>query len=225
MSGSQSAPEGVLVLHGLGRTPLAMMRLAQHLEAAGYLVENLGYPSQEHSVEQLAERFVQPAVTQLQARGISRLHFVGHSMGGILTRVLVQQLRPRNLGRAVMIATPNQGTELVDFLSRYWIFRKLKGPAGVQLGTGSNSLPLQLGPVDFEVGVIAGTRSNNWFFSRLMPGADDGKVPVARTRLEGMRDFIALPYSHTFIQQRTRTIEQVLHFLKHGQFDHRPPAH
>ena len=224
MSRSKPAQEGVLVLHGLGRTPLAMLRLAQHLEDAGYLVENLGYPSQEHSVEQLAERFVQPAVTALQGQGISRLHFVGHSMGGILTRMLVQQQRPRNLGRAVMIATPNQGTELVDFLRRYWIFRKLKGPAGVQLGTGADSLPLQLGPVDFEVGVIAGSRSNNWFFSRLMPGADDGKVPVSRTKVEGMSDFITLPYAHTFIQQRSRTIDQTLHFLKHGRFDHQPPS-
>lgn len=216
--------ECVIVLHGLGRTPLAMAALARHLRAAGYSVRNVGYPSQHYPIEQLVEQYLRPVVDEVMAEGVGKLHFVGHSMGGILSRYLLARYRPPMLGRVVTIASPHQGTELVDFLSRTPLFRWLKGPAGVQLGTGSNSVPRQLPAPDYELGSIAGTRSNNAFFSWLMPGVDDGKVPVARTRVEGMTDFITLPFTHTFIQQRRRTCQQVEHFLRHGHFDHAAEA-
>lgn len=221
---STQAREAVISLHGLGRTPLAMAPLARHLREAGFAVRNVGYPSQHYRIEQLVENYLRPVVDELVAEGVPKLHFVGHSMGGILTRYLLSQQRPPMLGRVVTIATPHQGTELVDFLRRTMIFRWLKGPAGVQLGTGADSLPLQLPAPDYELGSIAGTRSNNLLFSRLIPGVDDGKVPVARTRVDGMSDFIALPFTHTFIQQRRRTLQQVEHFLRHGHFDHAAEA-
>lgn len=227
MSGSgqpAAAREAVISLHGLGRTPLAMAPLARHLREAGFAVRNVGYPSQHYRIEQLVENCLRPVVDELVAEGVPKLHFVGHSMGGILTRYLLSRHRPPMLGRVVTIATPHQGTELVDFLRRTLVFRWLKGPAGVQLGTGEDSLPQQLPAPDYELGSIAGTRSNNVFFSRIIPGVDDGKVPVARARVEGMSDFITLPFTHTFIQQRRRTLQQVEHFLRHGHFDHAAEA-
>lgn len=216
--------ETVILLHGLGRTPLAMAAMARHLRASGFTVRNVGYPSQHYPIERLVENYLQPVVDELVAQAVPRLHFVGHSMGGILTRQLLSRQRPPMLGRVVTIASPHQGTELVDFLRRTGIFGWLKGPAGLQLGTGSDSLPRQLPPPDYELGSIAGTRSNNFFFSRLLPGVDDGKVSLARTQLDGMADFIALPFTHTFIQQRRRTCQQVEHFLRHGHFDHAAEA-
>jgi triacylglycerol lipase len=76
-----------------------------------------------------------------------------------------------------------------------------------------------LGPVDFELGIIAGNRTLNPLFSRMIPGADDGKVAVKRTRVEGMTDFLVVPYSHTYIMMRNDVIYQVAYFIEHGQFD------
>lgn len=220
--------EAVIALHGLGRTPLAMAPLTKHLREAGYAVRNVGYPSQHYPIAELVEKYLQPVVDELLAAPVSRLHFVGHSMGGIMVRLLLaQQPSPvpaGTLGRIVTIASPHQGTELVDFLTRTPLFRWLKGPAGVQLGTGADALPQQLPAPNYELGSIAGSRSNNAFFSWIIPGPDDGKVAIARTRCEGMRDHIVLPYTHTFIQQRKRTCQQVEHFLRHGHFDHAAEA-
>jgi len=122
------------------------------------------------------------------------------------------------LGRTVMLAPPNQGSEVVDKLGNWKLFYTLNGPAGLQLGTGSNSVPNQLGPVDFQLGVIAGSKTVNPLLSRLIPGDNDGKVSVSRTQVAGMKDFIVMPYSHTFIMRHKEVIEQALHFIQQGSF-------
>ncbi len=106
----------------------------------------------------------------------------------------------------------------MDSLGDSYFFNKLNGPAGRQLGTGKNSLPLKLGPVDFELGVIAGNRSFNPLYSLIVPGADDGTIAVERTKVSGMKDFIVLPRSHIFIMRSEDAIKQVIYFIEHGAF-------
>ena len=211
-----SAAEAVIVLHGLARSERAMRPLAGHLEAAGFAVTNLDYSSTTATVEELVEAHLLPPV-QAQAEA-ERLHFVTHSMGGILVRQLIATQRPPNLGRVVMIAPPNRGSELVDKLGGLPPFRWINGPAGSQLGTGDASLPLRLGAADFPLGVIAGRRSFNPLYSWLIPGDDDGKVAVERAKLEGMTDFIVIDRSHTFIQNGPDTADQAVQFLRNGAF-------
>ena len=117
-----------------------------------------------------------------------------------------------------MLSPPNRGSELVDRFGQSVFFKSGYGPAGRQLGTGPDSLPNCLGPVDLEVGVIAGTRSLNPLYSYLIPGRDDGKVSVDRTRAAGMADFITVPHTHTFIMNSPEVIRQILYFLKNGRF-------
>ena len=91
-------------------------------------------------------------------------------------------------------------------------------PAGLQMGTDADGISAKLGPVDFELGVIAGSQSLNPAASRLIPGLDDGVVSVERTKVAGMADFLVVPYSHTFIMTREAVIVQVIHFLRYGAF-------
>lgn len=117
-----------------------------------------------------------------------------------------------------MLAPPNQGSEASDFWRRFPGFKLLNGFAGYQLGTDAGSVPRNLGPADFTVGVIAGDRTIDPVTSLLLPNPDDGKVSVTRTRLEGMSDFLVVHRSHAFIMQANEVIRQVIHFLDCGRF-------
>jgi triacylglycerol lipase len=223
-SGPTGAKETVVLLHGLGLGSWAMWRVEHTLAKEGYRVVNLTYPSRQLPLEQLATEWLPAA---LHAQGLpdsapdARLHFVTHSMGGIVVRAwLREQTPPSHLGRVVMLAPPNQGTPLVDRMGHWKSFALMTGVNGRRLGMTAEALPNQLGPwpEGLELGVIAGDRpllpwSGKWAG---LPG--DGKVPVARTHLQGEADHIVLPYSHTWIQYRRDTIEQVRLFLREGRF-------
>jgi hypothetical protein len=140
-------------------------------------------------------------------------------MGGILVRAWLSRHRPSNLGRVVMLAPPNAGSEVADKLRDRGFYRWLNGPAGQELGTDPDSVPNTLGPVDFPVGVIAGDRSINWINSMMLPGPDDGKVTVERTRVDGMADHLVIHVTHPFIMKKAEVIEQTLAFLEQGRFD------
>jgi pimeloyl-ACP methyl ester carboxylesterase len=206
----------VVLLHGMVRTSASMNTMASALESAGYRVVNIDYPSRQHPIETLAPLAVEKGV---QACGDgATIHFVTHSLGGILVRYYLERQQIEQLGRVVMLAPPNQGSEVVDRLRNVPGFGFINGPAGRQLGTGKDSLPLALGAVDYEVGVIAGTSSINLILSQWLPSPNDGKVSTANTRVEGMTDFITVPHSHPLIMNSRLVIQQTLSFLKTGAF-------
>ncbi|MFC2161428.1 esterase/lipase family protein [Acidobacteriota bacterium] len=212
--------ECIILLHGLSRNSRSLGKLEKHLSNLGYQVFNLDYPSVRYSIPYLAENILDAVVQQCRQTPPVKIHFVTHSMGGILVRYYLKHFDLPQLGRVVMLSPPNGGTELVDFIKKSLLFKKKYGPAGQEMGTGRGSLPLDLGPVDFELGIISGNRSFYPLNSIFIPGPDDGIVSVESTKVEGMADFLLLPYSHLFIMRKEAVLEQVVLFLKSGKFTH-----
>ena len=175
------AKEGVILLHGLCRSSATMSKMERALQGAGYTTLNVGYPSRTASIRELASDAIGTALDSEEMKGCSKIHFVTHSLGGILVRSYFKEEGLDRMGRVVMLAPPNQGTELVDKIGCWKVFKAINGPAGNELTTSEDSTPNQLGKIPFECGVITGDRSINWINSLLIPGKDDGKVSVARS--------------------------------------------
>lgn len=195
-----------------------MHRPARWLRRAGYAVVNADYPSRHHPIEVLARAVLPPAINELEQLGIRRIHFVTHSMGGLLLRAFLAEQSLASLGRVVMLSPPNQGCELVDFFSRFRWFRSLLGPAACQLTTAAAGLPRRLGQLPCPVGIITGVRPTTPLFSRFFTGANDGRVSVASAQLSGMADFLTVPLGHSLLMNRNEVLEQMLCFLANGRF-------
>ena len=220
LASSATAGECVFLLHGLARSSGSMNELELKLGKAGYAVHNLEYDSRRAVIDTLATRTIGTALADSSAAPCDSIHFVTHSLGGILVRVYLERNAVPHLGRVVMLGPPNNGSEVVDRLKEWSLFQVVNGPAGAELGTDSASVPRKLGPVTFELGVIAGKLSINWINSLMIPGVDDGKVSVESTKVSGMRDHIALETTHPMMMTNDKVIEQVVEFLQHGKFRH-----
>lgn len=217
--GLAQADDCVVLLHGLMRTSTSMNTMQRELDAEGFLTANIDYPSREHTVEELAGIAVGDGLAACRAHeSTDRIHFVTHSLGGILVRQYLSENEIPELGRVVMMGPPNQGSIAVDKMGDVPGFDWVNGPAGSQLGKGEESVPLMLGSADFELGVIAGNRTIDPITSAVLENPDDGRVSVADTKLDGMADFVVVEHSHAFMMRMQRTIELTIEFLRTGSF-------
>ncbi|MBT3314626.1 MAG: alpha/beta hydrolase [Anaerolineae bacterium] len=207
----------VILLHGLGRASHSMTYLSNRLQRAGYSSCNVSYPSRKYSVKKLAIGFILPAIEEC-IESNEPVHFVTHSLGGIIVRQLAALQAPINFGRIVMLAPPNGGSEIANIVQRNVFVSAFNGPAGKELGTSEKALPRSLGPAPFEVGIIAGNRTINPLLSRRIAGENDGRLSVENAKLEGMADFIVLPVSHPLIMLSKKVAEETIHFLEYGRF-------
>jgi pimeloyl-ACP methyl ester carboxylesterase len=210
--------ELVVLLHGLGRTPASMLAFSLAARRRGYRVLNWHYRSTRSTIAGHAAAFAREVLPRL--RRAPRVHFVTHSLGGIVVRHLLATPPLPNLGRVVMLAPPNGGSEVADVLQRSRLVSRCVIPAR-ELGT--RGVPAMLPAVDFPLGVIAGSRSHIPLFAAWMHHVpNDGVVAVERTKVTGMRDFLVLPRTHTMLPWSADAVEAAFRFLAEGRFPSAP---
>ncbi len=206
----------VVVLHGLGRTRESLAGMSEGLEAAGYEVAAVAYPSTRRELREHA----------LQLRGIldrmediRTVSFVTHSLGGIIVRDLLSRegaWKDRiRVGRLVMIAPPNRGSVVAEVVCDWMPTRVLLGKVVTDL---TPQAVAAIPPPPCEFGIIAGGTGMEKGLNPLLAGDNDGLVTVVSTRLEGARDFLLLDASHTFIMTKPACIEAAVRFLRSGRF-------
>lgn len=211
-------PDCVVLLHGIGMRSFVMNRIESALKEDGYRVVNISYPSRQMPFEELAGEYLPKHLKAAHVARAPRLHFVTHSMGSLIVRKLLQDARPANLGRVVMIGPPNHGSTAADAAKENALLSKFLGGNLVRLGTGEDAIARTLGPANFDVGILAGDVAINPVFGPALGGKNDGAVTIESAKLEGMSDFIVVPYSHTLMLWRTEVINQVRAFLRDGKF-------
>jgi hypothetical protein len=217
--GFAQADECVVLLHGLIRSATSMNKMQKALDESGFITANIEYPSREHTVEELADIAVPDGLAACREHdNIERIHFVTHSLGGILLRQYLSTNEVPELGRVVMLGPPNQGSIAADEMGDVPGYDWINGPAGRQLGKGEDSIPLRLGPAEFELGIIAGNRTIDPITSAVLPDPEDGRVTVEETKLEGMTDFVVVEHSHAFMMRMQKTIDLTIAFLRNGKF-------
>lgn len=208
----------VVLLHGILRSHYHMGRLARSLQDDGYYVLNLDYPSRKVPIEKIVEHVAYEI--ERKAPSARPVHLVGYSLGALVIRALLKKYPDLPYGRIVLLAPPNEGSELADYWKDHRLFQMIFGPAGQQLVTDQSDFEhLFIESLEgFEAGIIAGDRTVDPISSEMLPGPNDGKVTVASTYLEGVEEHIVVPATHFFFPQTPVVIERTRHFLSQGRF-------
>jgi thioesterase domain-containing protein len=194
----QSAAAAVVLVHGMGRTPLSMLWLAWRLRRAGLRTHLFGYSATFESFARIAGR-----LARLMELGRRPYIGVGHSLGGLLLRVAASQLTPPKLKpmHLLMLGTPNRSPRLARALRHWRSFRALNGDCGQLLSDPPrmDALP----PLEMPATVVAGTSGWNGRWSPFADEPNDGVVAVSEAELNGA-SLIQLPLRHTFLMNSKR---------------------
>ena len=207
--------EIIVLLHGLGRNNTSMWLLASRLEDAGYYVRRVEYGSLHQNPDEILAE-VSSQINQCCQKHALSVHFVGHSLGGLMVRAYLQDNKVDKLGRVVLLGTPNKGTEAADHFSNSWLMDIL-GPTAKALGTDDNSFPKSLETPYYPVGIIAGELKSQLNDS-VIPGKDDGLVSVESTKIDAMTDFIIIETGHSMMRYDREVADQTIEFIKNGMF-------
>lgn len=208
----------IVLLDGIAHDGLNMKGLAKTLSDQGYQVLNLGYPSTQLSIKEIAEHYLPAHFATHLPEDNRPVHFITHSMGGIVLRHFLNAIGMPRLGRVVMLSPPNHGSEVADHFKHFFVYQWYFGPAGQEIGTGRDSVPLSLPPADFEVGVLTGNVSFDPWFDPLFDGPHDGKVSVESAYLDGMKDFRVVPFCHYAMTFNRKVHAMAMRFIAEGRF-------
>jgi triacylglycerol lipase len=214
--------EVVIMLHGLWRSVRAMRPMANYLSNHGFSTVNVPYSSFRHDLDTLVSvvnKEIEPWVKQGRT-----IHFVTHSLGGVVVRRLLEKLEESQIeqvGRVVMLAPPHRGSEIVDWLrsSRLRSIKGVLGPAGKFLSSEEMAKQSEEFPSGVEAAVIMGEKSAIPFFRKLLDASNDGIVSVEKGRLFGIKEFKVVHADHTFISSEPEVMELTARFIDRGTME------
>ncbi len=209
----------VVLVHGLWSSPFAMAKIGERLTEQNYNVINVGYPSSQKEIKTISREYLKNITDKNCPDTTKKIHFVTHSMGGIIIRDYINQLSDiERIGKVVMLAPPNNGSEIIDNFKGVKVLEKIIGPAGMELGTDSLDTPRTLGDAKVPTGVVIGTGKTFPLIELFVKEENDGMVTIESAKLEGMKDFKVDKSSHTMITFSDEVIDYVVRFLKEETF-------
>jgi pimeloyl-ACP methyl ester carboxylesterase len=217
VDGNDHSRELVVLVHGFGRTGYNMGFLKNYFVEQGYAVWAPTLPTAFRSVDACAGILAKKLADRDSIEAYERVHFVGHSMGGLIIRRYLADHDLPNMGKCVLIGSPNGGTPLGAIARKWlppltWISPAYQSfqPGGVPI-----THPMHNPPPDF--GAIAGD-GGGLLLGRLIDTVNDGRVPVDSVPFPGMTAFILLHYHHDEIHHKKETADLIARFLETGLF-------
>jgi len=216
--------EVVVLLHGSCGSNKNMECIADSMRILGYHIYSMEFNSSLNNSTDAAKT-LSPRVKYISSRH-KKIHFIAHSMGGLIVRKILSEINLKNVDKVIQIATPNHGSELATFFKGNWLYKKIYGKAWGDFIIGGKFLKSlnephvsAVGATNYELGSIAGNSSHfllNFFFKSK---DNDRRVSVSSTKLEGMKDHIIINANHRNIIKSKETILQIKSFLLDGKFD------
>lgn len=196
----------LFMVHGMGRSPLGLMPLARSLRRAGHTTSFFGYSVALHGFDENAERLLAHVRKNADPAGYG---IVAHSLGGILTRSISEELPP-GFAKFVMLGPPNRPVTLAKKYARNRLYRQLTGSSGARLGDESFYATLPIPSVPTLI--VAGTMGRSDRFSPFFGAPNDGIVSVAETELPGA-EHLEVHAVHTWIMNDPLARLAILAFL------------
>jgi len=204
--------ESVIVVHGLWLPGLETKLLRHRLQVAGFKPLLFQFPTLRGTLAQNVQRLAQFAA---QVPG-EKLHFVGYSLGGVVTLSMLADRKQPQPGRIVCLGSPLTGCSVAKRISASALGRAIVGRSLLEHTHRGGIMRWEQ---KSELGIIAGARSLG--IGRLvaeLPGANDGTVAVVETAIPGATAHLTLPVTHTQLLFDRTVARQTIHFLRHGSF-------
>jgi esterase/lipase len=212
------AQECVVILHGFGKTNKSMSKIAAFLSEHDYQVINITYPSIKQDITSITEKHIKPLIKPYFQKP-NKVHFVGYSMGGVITRHIIESNKIENIGNVVLIASPIQGSDLSSIIIKNDFLRWVFGPAVRDIATQSSIIKSLNSKPHYPVGIITASKSHNPITSLfLLKGPNDGTVTLASTKIYNANDNVMIDANHNSILYLKETQIQILSFLKNKRF-------
>lgn len=208
--------EGVILVHGILRSSRCMRAFEAEFIKQGYKVLNVNYPSTKLDIKSIVE-YLKPSI-MVFAKNLKKIHFVGHSLGGIIIRALLNVEKPANLGKVVLVGSPIQGSELARKFKKFRIFKWIFGPAGIDLALPSKEMSAMFGKIDYEIGVIAGFNKYNFLANLLLKEKNDGMVTIKSTQDQEISNHIIIETGHLRLAKNKEVIDKTIKFIKEASF-------
>lgn len=200
-----------MFIHGLFMNGWDLSLLRHRVTDAGFATYQFSY----HSTSQAIEATVQEIHDFVSSINADEIHYVCHSLGGLVVRHFFHAFQDLPPGRVVTLGTPHQGSGVARFFNQHRIGMMLLGES-INAGLLGNAPPWD---GQRELGSIAGISSFGMgMIFQDMHEPNDGTVTVSETRLENATAHLELPVTHTGLVVSAIVAEEVIHFLKHGYF-------